>query len=181
MITRLPFTTVQRAAYGIVRPLFGLSRCWASTATASSSPLVLYQYAICPFCHQSKAFLDYYRIPYETVEVNPLTKAEIRTFRDKHNYKQVPIATVDSESSEPLPLLGSEEIIRHAVKSSTKDENDDEKWATFARKELAVLLYPNLCRTLSSSYAAFGYVHQVNNSFSWLQRMSVQMIGSLVS
>lgn len=40
--------------------------------------LRLYQYAICPFCNKTKAVLDYAQVPYEAVEVNPLTKAEIK-------------------------------------------------------------------------------------------------------
>ena len=32
--------------------------------------LVLYQYDVCPFCCKVKAFLDYYNVPYRTVEVS---------------------------------------------------------------------------------------------------------------
>jgi hypothetical protein len=38
----------------------------------------LYQYAICPFCNKVKAVLSYAGIDHEVVEVNPLTKAEIK-------------------------------------------------------------------------------------------------------
>ena len=46
--------------------------------TASSPSICLYQYAICPFCNKVKALLDYSGLPYDVVEVNPLTKAEIK-------------------------------------------------------------------------------------------------------
>lgn len=39
------------------------------------------------------AFLDYYDIPYKVVEVNPLSKKEIKW----SEYKKVPILTVDGE------------------------------------------------------------------------------------
>ena len=74
-----------------------------STSTPlTQAEIVLYQYTICPFCHQAKAFLDYYRTPYETIEVNPLTKAEIRQFRE-HNYKQVPIGVIKGDD----PSMGN--------------------------------------------------------------------------
>lgn len=39
------------------------------------------------------AFLDYYDIPYKVVEVNPLSKKEIKW----SDYKKVPILVVDGE------------------------------------------------------------------------------------
>ncbi|CAN1818965.1 Prostaglandin E synthase 2 [Linum perenne] len=55
--------------------------------------VVLYQYEACPFCNKVKAFLDYYSIPYKVVEVNPISKKEIKW----SDYKKVPILTVDGE------------------------------------------------------------------------------------
>jgi glutaredoxin len=40
----------------------------------------LYQYHICPFCNTAKAVLAYANVPYEAVEVNPLTKAELKWY-----------------------------------------------------------------------------------------------------
>ena len=51
----------------------------------------LFQYHNCPFCCKVRAFLDYYGIDYEKVEVNPLLKGEIK-FSD---YRKVPIVIVD--------------------------------------------------------------------------------------
>uniref|UniRef100_A0A0D9W2Y7 Prostaglandin E synthase 2 n=1 Tax=Leersia perrieri TaxID=77586 RepID=A0A0D9W2Y7_9ORYZ len=55
--------------------------------------VVLYQYQACPFCNKVRAFLDYHDIPYKVVEVNPLSKKEIKW----SEYKKVPILTVDGE------------------------------------------------------------------------------------
>jgi hypothetical protein len=52
------------------------------------------------------------------------------------------------------------------------------QWTTFAKDDLAPLLYPNMCNTLSNSYQAFGYVHGVD-SFSATQKMLIRTIGSL--
>ncbi|KAL4420807.1 hypothetical protein ABPG75_010463 [Micractinium tetrahymenae] len=55
--------------------------------------IIVYQYDVCPFCCKVKAFLDYHKIPYRCVEVNPLTKAELKW----SDYKKVPVVLVDGE------------------------------------------------------------------------------------
>ena len=53
----------------------------------------LYQYNNCPFCCKVRAFLDYYGIEYEKVEVNPLLKTEIKF----SEYRKVPIIIIDDQ------------------------------------------------------------------------------------
>jgi Glutaredoxin len=48
--------------------------------------IMVYQYKICPFCNKLKAVMDYLGVPYQTTEVNPLTKKEIKFSKD---YKKV--------------------------------------------------------------------------------------------
>lgn len=51
----------------------------ASAPREDDAPSVkLYQYSICPFCNQAKELLSYAGIDYEAVEVNPLTKAQLK-------------------------------------------------------------------------------------------------------
>lgn len=60
----------------------------ASTTASARSPLrflgdasqelTLYQYEICPFCNKIKALLDLLNVPYTTIEVNPLSKSELK-------------------------------------------------------------------------------------------------------
>jgi len=52
------------------------------------------------------------------------------------------------------------------------------KWVDFSTNDLAPLLYPNICRTLTDSYAAFGYVDRVDK-FSALDRFAIRFLGSL--
>jgi glutaredoxin len=40
----------------------------------------LYQFAICPFCNQTKALLAYTNSTYTAIEVNPLTNAELKWY-----------------------------------------------------------------------------------------------------
>jgi microsomal prostaglandin-E synthase 2 len=165
--------------------------------------VTLYQYKICPFCNINKALLNYINVPYEKIEVNPLTKSELKSLQskskasnDNRNYKKVPIAIIDNE-----PINDSTEINNQLLKhpyiihnlESTKwnntsnksiksieqfaSSNDAIKWIEFANKELAPILYPNICKSLSESYDAFGYVHDVK-TFTPIQKGLIRVIGS---
>ena len=52
-----------------------------------AEPVTLYQYAVCPFCNKLRAYLDYMDISYTIVEVNPLTKSEIKGMKKNKNGK----------------------------------------------------------------------------------------------
>ena len=41
------------------------------------SPVVLYQFTLCPFCNKVRAALDLKGVKYKMVEVNPRTKVEL--------------------------------------------------------------------------------------------------------
>lgn len=64
-----------------------------SNEEVKSMKVKLFQYHNCPFCCKVRAFLDYYGIEYEKVEVNPLLKKEIKF----SEYRKVPIAMVDGQ------------------------------------------------------------------------------------
>lgn len=55
--------------------------------------LTLYQYVHCPFCCKVRAFLNYNRIPYDIVEVNPVRNTEIKWSL----YDRLPIVVVENE------------------------------------------------------------------------------------
>ncbi|CAI5449747.1 unnamed protein product [Caenorhabditis angaria] len=65
-----------------------LSRTIVNHLDRSNLKLRLYQYETCPFCCKVRAFLDYYGFSYEIVEVNPVTRSQIKFSTD---YKKVPI------------------------------------------------------------------------------------------
>lgn len=138
------------------------------------------------------------------MEVNPLTKAEIRPWSG--DYKKVPIALMGEEKQEQvngsdaildaiLGMSGVRETLekRWAEDGAGGDDGGDEskmtmqqfkdsenaqKWTAFARDDLASLLYPNICGSLGDSYNAFGYVDGVI-AFSAMQRMSIRYLGAL--
>ena len=87
-------------------------------ASSSNTTITLYQYAICPFCNKAKAVLDYAGISYTTIEVNPLTKFELKELPEYPHYKKVPIATIgttdtdtDGKQQSLQQINGSDAII----------------------------------------------------------------------
>ncbi len=179
-------------------------RSFSAPTQAAAPDIRLYQYHICPFCNISKSLLAYAKLDYDKVEVNPLTKQELKPWSG--DYRKVPIAIIDEEQ-----INGSDKIIdallnlpyvqqylqnRWNEGNEEHDNNGDEnattamtmqqfhnsensqKWMKYAADDLAALLYPNICGTLGDSYDAFRYVHDVE-SFTTGQRMSIQLLGSL--
>ncbi len=189
------------------------TRCHSSSSLSSSPSInnsnppsvTLYQYQICPFCNINKALLNYTNIPYEKIEVNPLTKSELNSLQsksnsnnDKSSYKKVPIAIIDNEHINDSTEI-NKELLKHpfiihnleATKWNDSNNNNNNimsieqfasseeaiKWTEYAHKELAPVLYPNICKSLSESYDAFGYVHDVK-TFTTLQKGLIRVIGS---
>ena len=180
---------VSRSAFS--RPLSLLKRvaCLSTSANAAGEApsVVLYQYKICPFCNIAKSVMSYTSVEYKAIEVNPLTKAELKDF--SKDYRKVPIATLDGEQLNGSDVI-VEKLLEHpAVASNLKARlqktsleqfskaEDSKKWLDFARDDLAALLYPNICRTWGDSYKAFAYVNDA--SFSPFQKFAIQNVGSL--
>jgi glutathione S-transferase len=73
-----------------------------------SKDIKLYQYEPCPFSHKVKSVLDYYQIPYQKVEVNPITKKELNF----SEYRKVPIVVLD----EKIQINNSTDIIKKLIR-----------------------------------------------------------------
>ncbi|KAG2589509.1 prostaglandin E synthase 2-like [Panicum virgatum] len=136
--------------------------------------VVLYQYQACPFCNKVRAFLDYHDIPYKVVEVNPLSKKEIKW----SDYKKVPILTVDGEQ-----LVDSSDIINILHRRIRPDDeltNEEEaKWRRWVDEHLVHMLSPNIYRTTSEALESFDYISQHGN-FSFTERFAVKYAGAAV-
>ncbi|KAG2450408.1 hypothetical protein HYH02_004910 [Chlamydomonas schloesseri] len=79
-----PATPVEVAADPYARP---------GSAHPLPAHVTLYQYEVCPYCCKVRAMLDYYKLPYTVIEVNPLTKGELSW----SSYKKVPVVKLDEE------------------------------------------------------------------------------------
>ncbi|XP_047320596.1 prostaglandin E synthase 2-like [Impatiens glandulifera] len=138
--------------------------------------VVLYQYEACPFCNKVKAFLDYYDIPYKVVEVNPISKKEIKW----SEYKKVPILVVDGQN-----LVDSSDIIDklsdkiHPKKSVGSIPEDDEeiKWRRWVDSHLVHVLSPNIYRSTSEALESFDYITS-NGNFSFTEKITVKYAGA---
>lgn len=83
----------------------------------SPAGLILFQYPTCPFCCKVRAFLDYVKVPYDVVEVDPMLKQQIGW----SDYKKVPILLVKSANGYQ-PLTDSTMIVS-ALATYFKDKS----------------------------------------------------------
>ncbi|XP_054275499.1 prostaglandin E synthase 2-like [Macrosteles quadrilineatus] len=121
-------------------PGVSVSRRVFNEADASGLHLTLFQYPTCPFCCKVRAFLNFYGISYDVVEVDPVLRQQIGW----SNYKKVPIllAKVENgyqqlnDSSMIISALASylqesqpnlSEIVKCYPSMSYRDDNGDEK------------------------------------------------------
>lgn len=152
-------------------------RALCTTAPDPFTDLTLYQFKTCPFCCRVKAFLDYADISYETIEVNPIRKTELK---DKvfNNIKRVPLIKMQNE------VTAESSAIIHKLRSLSPENpvfddiftEDTEEWMTWSEKKLAVLLYPNITRNFSESWEAFRYASEVP-TWSAIDRYSNRLLG----
>ncbi|KAF3437176.1 hypothetical protein FNV43_RR19929 [Rhamnella rubrinervis] len=138
--------------------------------------VVLYQYEACPFCNKVRAFLDYYDIPYRVVEVNPLSKKEIKW----SDYKKVPILMVDGDqlvdSSAIIDKLDVKIHSKEGVESSSEDD-EEKMWRQWVDNHLVHVLSPNIYRNTSEAIESFEYITS-NGNFSFTERISVKYAGA---
>mmetsp|Transcript_41354 Transcript_41354/g.47019 ORF Transcript_41354/g.47019 Transcript_41354/m.47019 type:complete len:300 (+) Transcript_41354:2-901(+) len=198
IITTKPRRPIIAVAYAVTKKSIARSLTTTTTTNNILPDVTLYQYNICPFCHKTKAILGYAGLqPKEIIEVNPLTKAELK-FKQKdgdgdNEYRKVPIAFIEGKqvngSDAIIHSLLQNDAVKESILSKSPsfkawedftDNNDDDDtvWESFVNEDLAAILYPNICSSLGKSYTAFGYVHGVK-TFSTLQKYSIQSVGSL--
>eukprot|EP00268_Persea_americana_P010395 TRINITY_DN14229_c0_g2_i1.p1 TRINITY_DN14229_c0_g2~~TRINITY_DN14229_c0_g2_i1.p1 ORF type:complete len:332 (+),score=59.00 TRINITY_DN14229_c0_g2_i1:236-1231(+) len=179
----LPFSSrpLSLALAGAVSFSFAASS-FSTEAALAKEPLsadrlprnvVLYQYEACPFCNKVKAFLDYHDIPYEVVEVNPLSKKEIKW----SDYKKVPILTVEGEQ-----LVDSSEIIEKLSRRVHPEEpvfadDEEKKWRRWVDDHLVHVLSPNIYRSTSEALESFDYITS-NGNFSFTEKLTVKYAGA---
>lgn len=84
----------------------------------SGLKLTLYQYQTCPFCCKVRAFLDYYGISYDIIEVDPVLRQSIKW----STYKKVPILV--AELSQGYQPLNDSSMIISALSTFLKDKKE---------------------------------------------------------
>eukprot|EP00735_Rhodelphis_limneticus_P009993 TRINITY_DN28_c0_g1::TRINITY_DN28_c0_g1_i2::g.14902::m.14902 TRINITY_DN28_c0_g1::TRINITY_DN28_c0_g1_i2::g.14902 ORF type:complete len:292 (-),score=87.52,sp/Q66LN0/PGES2_BOVIN/36.86/4e-53,GST_C_3/PF14497.1/4.9e-11,GST_N_3/PF13417.1/1.3e-10,Glutaredoxin/PF00462.19/2.1e-08,Glutaredoxin/PF00462.19/1.2e+04,GST_C_2/PF13410.1/7.1e-06,GST_N_2/PF13409.1/2.1e-05,GST_C/PF00043.20/0.0051,DUF2493/PF10686.4/0.11,Phosphorylase/PF00343.15/0.095 TRINITY_DN28_c0_g1_i2:783-1658(-) len=142
----------------------------------------IYQYEICPFCNKVKSFLDYHKIPYSAIEVNPLTKGEL-SFSE---YKKVPVAMIGgrqvNDSSvivdELVKIMDQQQVLMPADVAAKFQDVEVRKWMKWSDEKLAVLLFPNITRSFAESYETFSYIMDVPH-FSYYTKLANRYAGAL--
>lgn len=134
--------------------------------------VTLYQYQVCPFCCKVRAFLDYHKIPYKIVEVNPVFKGEIN-FSTK--YKKVPIIIVEGQQINDSSLI----ISSFSQVLGRKQTDDEMKWREWVDKKFVHVLAPNIYRSPTEAAEAFDYISE-QNQFGALQKYTAKYAGSTV-
>lgn len=75
--------------------------------------LTLFQFQTCPFCCKVRALLDYYGMSYNIVEVNSVTKKQIKW----SDYRKVPIVVVEGVGESGFVQLNDSSVIISALES----------------------------------------------------------------
>lgn len=165
--------------------------------------IILYQYEVCPFCNKVRAFLDYHNLPYRVVEVNPLTKAELKW----SDYKKVPVILIDgkqqfNDSSAIISRLEADiQAADGSYKCSKKSANsggwlkvfnsssgsnnsdstiimDEEiRWRKWVDDWFVRVITVNIYRNAKESFQTFDYIADHGN-FGWVQREAARVFGA---
>jgi len=72
-------------------PKFEPARVIPPTTSSQNMKITLFQYQTCPFCCKARAFLDYFGLSYDVIEVNSVMRTQVKWSK----YKKVPIVVVE--------------------------------------------------------------------------------------
>ena len=130
--------------------------------------LKLYQYEVCPYCCKVKAVLDYKKLPYEKIEVNPMTNEEI-TFAGDHD--KVPVLVdgekVVIESNDIIHYLDEKYPERPIFAKTREFQEKQSGWIKYVDEELVQVLPANIYRNLPEALDSFKYITKVGKFPRW--------------
>lgn len=133
--------------------------------------LQLYQYEVCPYCCKVKAVLDYKKIHYEKIEVNPMTHEELAHIPKAVEHDKVPVLvdgkTVVVESNDIVRYLDEKFPQQPIFGKTVNEKTEQEKWIRFVDDELVQILPGNIYRTIPEALNAFSYMTKVGNFPKW--------------
>ena len=110
-----------------------------------TTPHILYQMSMCPFCHKVKTLLTLHKIPFTVVEADPTTMAEV----PHRTYKKVPQFQVGGGG--PLILDSAEIGNALAPVLGLARDADTDKWRQWSGDVLARYLAINFSHAVRSS------------------------------
>ncbi|KRZ76696.1 Epoxide hydrolase 1, partial [Trichinella papuae] len=181
-------------------PALQATRKISSETDCSNLNLRLYQYQNCPFCCKVRSYLDYYGYSYELVEVNPITRKEIKF----SEYKKVPILVCGKD--DPVQINDSSVIISflqsymlnpnadlHTILSaypSSLIKGDDKKMQLVSPNKYFLMIpekqqhvNEKILETMKESLKAFQWFSDVSdwrNTFHTWERLTAVYLGATV-
>jgi microsomal prostaglandin-E synthase 2 len=139
----------------------------------------LYGFQTCPFCWKVRSLLNWKGVDYSPVEVDPMTKAEIKWA----NWKAVPVF-VDADGTQ---VNDSNQILHYVdeqlggpprfAREGADAEQDG--WMAFSDEVMAKSIVSVVYGSLRSSIAAMNYVTGVER-FSRGQALKAKWLGGIV-
>jgi len=139
----------------------------------------LYGFQTCPFCWKVRSLLNWKGVEYSSVEVDPVTKAEIRWA----NWKSVPVfvdadGTQVNDSNSILHYV--DEKLGGAARFARNGKNEaQDRWLSFSDQTLAKSIVPVVYGDFRSSLAAMAYVTSVERFSGW-QAFKAKWLGAVV-
>jgi len=152
----------------------------------------LYQYTVCPFCCKTKAVLDYYKVSYRTVEVNPLSKKELKW----SEYKKVPVLVMNGKQYNDSSVIAEEVQARAEAEgrgsspswlgrlmrdagAEEKQAAEEAKWRKWVDEWFVRVITTNIYRSWGESVQTFDYITEHALEFGPVERASSRYVGAV--
>lgn len=139
----------------------------------------LYQYEVCPYCCKVKAVLDYKGIPYEKIEVTPMSNEEISFVKD---HDMVPVLVDDGkivvESNDIIKYLDEKYPQKPVFAKAKEVSTEEKKWMDYADEELVQILPGNIYRNFPEALSSFKYITKVGKFPLW-KRYGMALAGAV--
>jgi microsomal prostaglandin-E synthase 2 len=133
--------------------------------------LTLYQFESCPFCWKVKSLLHFSKIPYKTVEVNPMNSKELEPL----GLKKVPVL-VDGEKVVTESSVIMDYINEHYAHLSN-DETVD-AWREWVDNTLVHFIPPIIYKDFGTAWQTFGQVLKPSG-FGVMKRTMIRFAGAM--
>ncbi|KAF6021913.1 Su(P) [Bugula neritina] len=131
--------------------------------------LTLYQYVTCPFCCKVRAYLDFYGIDYDIIEVDSIR----RTQKKWTSYKKVPVLVCDGAGPDGFLQLNDSSVIVSVLESQTFLLQSKESTVTSPGLEKLVSYYPVfVCQLI----VAISKVKVINTLLDFMYKDSILIL-----
>lgn len=154
-----------------------------SSMPEAMQEVTLYQFELCPFCHKVKAGLEIKGLPFQKVDVNPMTRAELPALPEGSTKKVPVIQAVGQTVQDSTRILDylEQQALGHgswipATEEAAKKAREIETWVD---EDLSQVLPPVIYGRWSDAMRAARVIAKTSN-FGPVQNAVVRGGGSLI-